>query len=316
VEYAAKSQTDDQDRRTAAERVSQPTVAEAFADNRPEAAAQRKLREEIERGPRVAAQRGLSAGTLSSPLMVGQRQQLRSMFGNAAQLEGEPEEEELQMKAPPGVLQRQGPEEEELLQGRFQTLQRQGTEEEELLQGKFESVQRQELEEEELIQGEFTPRETPTHQGQQENRTGLSDHLKAGLETLSGMPMDDVKVHYNSPKPAQLNALAYTHGTDIHVGPGQAKHLAHEGWHVVQQKQGQVRSTIEAQGVAINDDEGLEREADVMGAKAAVHQASKSILSASSESQIESGSFDVSSPQVQFSKGGSTIQRFPVDVKI
>jgi len=40
--------------------------------------------------------------------------------------------------------------------------------------------------------------------------------------------MDDVQVHYNSGKPAQLNALAYAQGTDIHVAPRQEKHLPHE----------------------------------------------------------------------------------------
>ena len=37
--------------------------------------------------------------------------------------------------------------------------------------------------------------------------------------------MDHVKVHYNSSQPAQLNALAYAQGSDIHIGPGQEKHL-------------------------------------------------------------------------------------------
>jgi hypothetical protein len=68
------------------------------------------------------------------------------------------------------------------------------------------------------------------------NHTGLPDQLKAGVETLSGLGMDDVRVHYNSPRPAQLRALAYTQGADIHVGPGQENHLPHEAWHVVQQK--------------------------------------------------------------------------------
>ena len=81
--------------------------------------------------------------------------------------------------------------------------------------------------------------------------------------------MDDVKVHYNSTRPAQLNALAYAQGTDIHLGPGQEKHLSHEAWHVVQQKQGRVKPTMQFQGkAAINDDAGLEREADVMGSRA------------------------------------------------
>src|SRR5690606_29213903 len=40
-------------------------------------------------------------------------------------------------------------------------------------------------------------------------------------------------------------------------------------WHVVQQKQGRVRATRQLQaGVPVNDDAGLEREADVMGARA------------------------------------------------
>lgn len=97
------------------------------------------------------------------------------------------------------------------------------------------------------------------------NQTGLPDDLKAGVENLSGYSLDDVRVHYNSPKPAQLQALAYTQGTDILVAPGQERYLPHEAWHVVQQMQGRVNPTMQMKGVQINDDEGLEREADVMG---------------------------------------------------
>ncbi|NEO91276.1 MAG: DUF4157 domain-containing protein [Moorea sp. SIO3G5] len=105
--------------------------------------------------------------------------------------------------------------------------------------------------------------------GEKENKTGLPDRLKAGVENLSGYSMDDVRVHYNSEKPAQLQALAYTQGTEIHVGPGQEKHLAHEAWHVVQQKEGRVKPTKQMKGkVNVNDDAGLEKEADLMGAKA------------------------------------------------
>ncbi len=101
------------------------------------------------------------------------------------------------------------------------------------------------------------------------NKTGLPDQLKSGVESLSGMAMDDVKVHYNSDKPAQLQAHAYAQGTDIHVAAGQEKHLPHEAWHVVQQKQGRVQATTQLKGtVPVNDDAGLEREADRMGAKA------------------------------------------------
>lgn len=100
------------------------------------------------------------------------------------------------------------------------------------------------------------------------NRTGLPDYLKAGIESLSDVDMSDVRVHYNSSHPAQLNALAYTQGTDIHLAPGQERHLPHEAWHVVQQKQGRVQPTFQLKGEQINDDRGLEHEAEVMGARA------------------------------------------------
>ena len=101
------------------------------------------------------------------------------------------------------------------------------------------------------------------------NGTGLPNQLKSGIENLSGYSMDDVKVHYNSSKPAQLSAHAYAQGTDIHVTAGQEKHLAHEAWHVVQQKQGRVKPIKQLKSkVNVNDDPVLEKEADVMGAKA------------------------------------------------
>ncbi|TGE14019.1 DUF4157 domain-containing protein [Hymenobacter elongatus] len=101
------------------------------------------------------------------------------------------------------------------------------------------------------------------------NTTGLPDKLKAGVEHLSGHSLDDVQVHYNSAQPAQLQALAYAQGTDIHLGPGQEQHLPHEAWHIAQQKQGRVQATMQLKGAAINDDAGLETEADIMGQRAA-----------------------------------------------
>ncbi|HXA46221.1 MAG TPA: DUF4157 domain-containing protein [Burkholderiaceae bacterium] len=114
------------------------------------------------------------------------------------------------------------------------------------------------------------------------NRTGLPDQLKAGVESLSGMSLDHVKVHYNSPQPAQLNAHAYAQGSEIHVASGQEKHLPHEAWHVVQQAQGRVQPTMQAKGVAVNDDKGLESEADVMGMKAMAMQPSEDAMRSTS----------------------------------
>ena len=147
--------------------------------------------------------------------------------------------------------------EEDELQGKF--IQR--MEEEEDLQMK--PIQR--MEEDEL-QGKFIQRaEAPAPKT---NNTGLPDNLKSGIENLSGMSMDHVKVHRNSDKPAQVQAHAYAQGSEIHLAPGQEKHLPHEAWHVVQQAQGRVKPTMQMKGVAVNDDVGLETEADVMGARA------------------------------------------------
>ncbi|MGK6319596.1 eCIS core domain-containing protein [Sphingomonas sp. DT-204] len=100
------------------------------------------------------------------------------------------------------------------------------------------------------------------------NRTGLPNRLKSGIETLSGIALDDVRVHRGSRQPAAIQAEAYTCGSEIHLAPGAEHHLAHEAWHVVQQKQGRVRPTLSIGGTPVNDDTGLEREADVMGARA------------------------------------------------
>ncbi|WP_162213019.1 DUF4157 domain-containing protein [Clostridium sp. MD294] len=94
------------------------------------------------------------------------------------------------------------------------------------------------------------------------NDTGIPNDLKQNIENRSGLSMNDVKVHYHSDKPAQLQALAYTQGTNIYIASGQEKHLAHELVHVVQQKQGIVKPTMKINGVSVNNNAILEKEAD------------------------------------------------------
>lgn len=159
------------------------------------------------------------------------------------------------------LLQRVGLEDEEGFQ--MKTAQLQSDEEEDTLQGKFEpTVQRVEDD------AEGVQMKSDTVCQQKPNNTGLPDNLKAGVESLSGFSMDDVKVHYNSSQPATVQALAYTQGTDIHVAPGQERHLPHEAWHVAQQLAGRVEPTTEVGGMPVNDNIDLEHEADVMGVRA------------------------------------------------
>ncbi len=132
--------------------------------------------------------------------------------------------------------------------------------EEEALQGKFEAIQREESDE--PVQSKFA------EHVQKKNETGMPDNLKAGIENLSGFTMDDVRVHYNSDKPAIVQALAYTQGKDIYVASGQERYLPHEAWHVAQQMAGRVEPTTEIGGLPVNDSVELEHEADVMGERA------------------------------------------------
>ncbi|MCH5251105.1 MAG: DUF4157 domain-containing protein [Lachnospiraceae bacterium] len=100
-----------------------------------------------------------------------------------------------------------------------------------------------------------------------ENRTGIPTHLKERMEKSTGLPLDDVQVHYNSSLPAKLDALAYTQGNHVEIGPGQERHLPHELGHVIQQKLGLVRANaMHSSGVPLNTDTGLEHQADEIGA--------------------------------------------------
>ncbi len=218
----------------------------------------------------------------NSAAMTLQRRRLEQSFNQP--LQRQEDEEELQMQQLPIQRQADGlEEEEELMQGKFDPMQRQeeeelqmqsaplqrqadGLEEEEPLQGRFESIQCQE--EEELLQGKAESPLQREPQSAPPNRTGMPDNLKAGVESLSGQDLSAVRVHYDSPKPRQFDALAYAQGNEIHLGAGQEKHLPHEAWHTVQQREGRVEPTIEMNGEKINDDSSLEREADVMGARA------------------------------------------------
>lgn len=176
---------------------------------------------------------------------VAQRERIDGAFGTAVQRAAE--EDELQMK-------------------RDVAVQRQ-IEEEEMLQGRFEPAQRQE-EEEEPLQARADAGPAPGGSVAVQRPGGMPAGLRSGIEALSGMDLSDVQVHTGSSKPAEIHALAYTQGNEIHVAPGQEQHLAHEAWHVVQQRQGRVQPTMRIGEVNVNDDAGLEAEADRMGARA------------------------------------------------
>lgn len=123
------------------------------------------------------------------------------------------------------------------------------------------------------------------------NQTGMPDQLKSNIESLSGRSMDDVQVHYNSPEPAKVNALAFAQGNEIHLGRGQERHLPHEAWHVVQQKEGRVKTKVRINHEPVNDDLRLESEAERMGgkAKSGIYQVKNSDSKQPAESRTSNG---------------------------
>jgi hypothetical protein len=114
---------------------------------------------------------------------------------------------------------------------------------------------------------------SPSAQG---GGAALPDAVRGKMESSFGTDFSSVRVHQGQ-QAESLGALAYTQGADIHFAPGQYQPdsqpgqelIGHELAHVVQQSQGRVAATTQAKGVAVNDDQGLEREADEMGRKAA-----------------------------------------------
>ncbi len=105
---------------------------------------------------------------------------------------------------------------------------------------------------------------------------GMPEPVRAKMEQAFGTDFSDVRVHTGN-QAEQVGALAYAQGNDIHFASGQyhpetskgQELLGHELAHIVQQKQGRVKPTTEVNGVAVNDDPSLEREADQWGTKAA-----------------------------------------------
>ena len=212
------------------ERGAQPYGKPQIISHRPEAVSQTRLARLLAQdNPRTTIQYHLAESIQHSPRVVMQTKRCHELLGGAAQRRTVP---------PNGSAEHLPPNSEE--DNTYQLKLDRSTE---LLQTK--------------------PKVAP-------NRTGLPDQLKSGVESLSGMSLDHVNVRYNSSQPKRLGALAFAQGNNIHLAPGQERHLPHEAWHVVQQAEGRVQPTRQIiNSISINDDRNLEREADVMGAKAA-----------------------------------------------
>lgn len=133
--------------------------------------------------------------------------------------------------------------------------------------------------------------------------TPMPRNVQTKMEGAFGTDFSNVRVHEGS-QATEMGALAFTQGTDIHFAPGEYQPgsqrgqelLGHELTHVVQQSEGRVSQTRQTKGVGLNDDSALEREADIMGAKAArgepvgrSHTTSHAICSVVQRQEAKSG---------------------------
>ncbi len=89
----------------------------------------------------------------------------------------------------------------------------------------------------------------------------MPDGLRQRIEALTGTPQNDVRITYNSEKPAAFGAAAYTKGREIYIAPGADNCLEHEAGHIVQQSLGLVKPSGYRGGEPFNNDPRLEQQA-------------------------------------------------------
>jgi hypothetical protein len=101
--------------------------------------------------------------------------------------------------------------------------------------------------------------------------------VRGKMERAFDSSFEDVRVYERSGSAAALGAQAVTAGSGIHFAPGAYAPgtsdgdalIGHELAHVVQQRQGRARATLQTKGLPLSVDTALEREADTLGARAA-----------------------------------------------
>ncbi len=108
-------------------------------------------------------------------------------------------------------------------------------------------------------------------------KNGMPNKVKSKMEGSFKADFSNVDIHKDSAKAKEIGAYAFTQGNNVHFAPGQYQPesqkgqelLGHELSHVVQQRQGKVKPTTENNGLPVNDNKGLEKEADIQGKSAA-----------------------------------------------
>ncbi|MEA5561289.1 eCIS core domain-containing protein [Planktothrix agardhii] len=202
------------------------------------------------------------------------------------------EDDEPQAKLESGIVQRS--EEDDEPQAKLESGIVQRSEEDDEPQAKLESgiVQRSEEDDEPAQMKAQSLPVISENKGLQSNRQFPPMQVKLNLaprDSVQSLPIpvqrkmewafntdfSGVRVH-TGPQAKQIQAKAFTQGSDIHFQPDQynphsqqgQELLGHELTHVVQQRAGRVNKKPQSKGNRINFDYQLEAEADNLGAKA------------------------------------------------
>jgi hypothetical protein len=197
----------------------------------------------------------------------------------ASQVRRQEGEEEQMMQTKDAFHLSRQPEEEkekELLQARLDDshLRRQREEEEEPLQAKPETG---------LLQRRGVSVSYGVNLATPGPGQPLSNPAKARMETAFGKDFSDVRIHTDG-MAERIGAVAFTSGNNLHFRNGKYDPssqsgrtlLGHELTHVVQQREGRVRTAATGSANIVVDDPELEQEADRKGAAAAEIDGAKS----------------------------------------
>ncbi|MEM7102183.1 MAG: DUF4157 domain-containing protein [Bacteroidota bacterium] len=111
-----------------------------------------------------------------------------------------------------------------------------------------------------------------------ENKTGIPDGVKNKMEKAFESDFSDVKIFPNSKKAFDFGAEAYAQNNQIHFSPGKfnpntqkgQELIGHELAHINQQNEGKVKATSVINSTPFNDQNLLEKEAELSGKKATV----------------------------------------------
>lgn len=227
-------------------------------------------------------------------------------FGRVIAQRSSLEEDELQMKADEDELQMKLDEDELQMKAEEDELQLK-LDEDELQMKADEDELQMKLDEEELQMKTEPKADIPSFGktiAQAKSNTGMPEKVQAKMEKSFGADFSDVKIHADSSKASDIGAQAFAQGNNIHMAPGKyspnsqsgQELLGHELTHVVQQREGRVQATTQAKGIPVNDDAGLEKEADNFGAIAA----RGGIVQQKSTNSIGKGSFATQLKVAQF----------------